>query len=197
MALNEQLKKSANRAQVLMLPFPVVPSLSAQIENEILKRNGAAQYDALMRQFFDAVQNILKINSKWPQILEWEQVLNKTTESTANILTLQTRITEVNTIIAALGTSSSGIEVSFRALSASVANLTAAINAIIVLPAPYQAFPVAASTWTWNHSYGFRMAGVQAFDASWNLMISDIQEVTVNQIVATHLYNATGYLMAR
>ena len=197
MAENAQLKKMGSRQEVLTLPFPVVPSLSAQTENEILKRNGAVKYDALMRQFFDAVQNILKVNSKWPQLVEWELVLNRTSTATANILTLQTSVSEINAIIAALGTSSSGIEVSFRALSASVANLTAAINAIIVLPAPYQSFPVAASTWTWNHGSGFRMAGVQAFDASWNLMVSDIQETTVNQIVATHLYNATGYLMAR
>ena len=58
-------------------------------------------------------------------------------------------------------------------------------------------FYVASSTWIWNHNLGRPLTGVQVFDMSGNLFISDIQEVSINRIVAVHLYNATGYMTAR
>jgi len=58
-----------------------------------------------------------------------------------------------------------------------------------------KAFTIAASVWTWTHNLGRKLAGIQAFDGSWNLMATDIQENTDNQITAVHLFNATGYLM--
>lgn len=59
-----------------------------------------------------------------------------------------------------------------------------------------KAFTVAASTWTWDHNSGHKLAGVQAYDASWNLIGTDIVENTDNKVVATHLANITGYLIA-
>ena len=57
-----------------------------------------------------------------------------------------------------------------------------------------KAFTIAASVWTWTHNLGRKLAGIQAFDDSGNLMATDIQQNTDNLITAVHLYNATGYL---
>lgn len=59
-----------------------------------------------------------------------------------------------------------------------------------------QQFNVAASTWTWTHGLGFRPL-IEAYDSSWSKMLADIQHTSVNTVVATHSYNATGYLVAR
>ena len=56
-------------------------------------------------------------------------------------------------------------------------------------------FTVAGSIWTWTHNLGRKLAGIQAFDDSFNLITTDIQENTDNQITATHLSNITGWLI--
>lgn len=70
------------------------------------------------------------------------------------------------------------------------------LRILVNAAAPQQKqFTVAASIWTWTHNLGRKLAGIQAFDSSWNLIATDIQENTDNQITVTHLANITGWLM--
>jgi hypothetical protein len=59
-----------------------------------------------------------------------------------------------------------------------------------------QAFLAASATWVWNHNLGHRLGGIQVFDINRNIMFADTVASTVDQIVVTHLFNASGYITA-
>ena len=158
----------------IILTVPLFSTDYAKVNREI------AEWNRRARAAFSGLEAVLNDFS----VAIYGAIPGTATASTFG--TVKTNLTVVNPVVYLTTT-----------VDILIADLQAQIDAIGNEPAPYQSFPVAASTWTWNHGSGFRMAGVQAFDLSWNLMTSDIQETTVNQIVATHLYNATGYLMAR
>lgn len=104
--------------------------------------------------------------------------------------------TTIDKLLSAISVSNSS---SISSIISSVNELTNIVNGVLagsLDESRYQTFAVAASVWTWNHNFGYRPAAAQAYDSSWNLMITDINHVSVNQLTATHLYNATGYLMA-
>lgn len=115
--------------QVLQLPFPEPPSLARQIENGVLKKDGAVKYDELQKRDREAIQNILKLSLRWPKLEDWQRQLQEVQDAIADITSNQTSISTLQTSVASLTLSVASLSLSISNILADVASLTNAINA--------------------------------------------------------------------
>lgn len=67
-------------------------------------------------------------------------------------------------------------------------------DVVVTVSSTYKAFPSPTGTWSWNHALGYRPV-VQAYNASWDLIIVDIIHDDVNNLHATHNANVAGFLL--
>lgn len=134
---NDQLKRMVYRQdQILQIPFPKPPSLARQIDNGVLKKEGAIRHDSEVQKDREALQNILKLYMRWPKLEEFEALVTNVTNVTNNVTTIQTTVTQVSADLTALTAAIAAQSILISTLQSSVTNLTAAINTIIAWQTP-------------------------------------------------------------
>lgn len=134
---NDQLKRMVYRQdQILALPFPSAPSLARQIDNGVLKKEGAIRHDEAVQRDREAIQNILKAYLRWPKLEEFQALVTNVTNVTNNVTTIQTTVTQTSADLTAVLAAIAAQSVLISTLQSSVANLTAAINTLIAWQTP-------------------------------------------------------------
>lgn len=128
MAGDQLTRMSYRRDQILQLPFPQTPSLSRQIDNGVLKKPGAVQYDEALQRHFESIQNILKLAFQWPKFDDLKRQFDQLAETVSELAEAQSSITGMEASITSLQSQVAAQQLSIASALSSVANLTAAIN---------------------------------------------------------------------
>jgi len=161
--LNTNLKKIVYRQDhILQLPFPDSPSLANVITNGVLKRDEAAQFDESNRRYSEAVQNIIKLTLKLPDITAWQKKIEaelakdeaelaelkasldaltkQVGPAVVDLTALIARVTALESSVANLNTLFAIQEIQISSMIVSIGNLTIQVNTILSNAAPLQHF---------------------------------------------------------
>jgi hypothetical protein len=186
---NLQVSRLAQRQdQVLQIPFPTPPPLAKQINQGVLKQQGAGQYDQQMKRWIEQVQNVLRLSLRFPQLEQWQTQLESLTTLEGSVASAIASLSQLQLTVSQMSSDISGNSLDIGTLQVQVAGLISAVN-LFNQYVHTELSPV--NPWTINYNRSVRPCSLRIFTTPDYREVEMFQtdDSTIGTTIATFGYN--------